>query len=204
MTEDELLATTGSEAIDGLLLLVGRLGVPAPYLPEALRPQIRHVDHFAWGTDVFDPMEHYFHRNVDTLMDSDEDRPLWLCSWAGHGEMSYAWSLTCRLGPLAVAVEAWWPDWWPRGGQFEAATELALAFTLARLLIERAEGLEPPCRIVVDYAPFRGRPRIFWRHPDGSKVFREVRDAWDITAQVPALLEGQADGGEEEPNWPYS
>ena len=145
-----------TDAITELYQELGRQCLPAPPIPAALSAQIRNVGEHQWGTEDFDPEEQYLHSpQVARLVADSRPEPLWCFGYWGHGLNSYAYSLTCRLGPLALAVQGHWVPWVLYNNAIEDAAELASIFQVARALLNIAGELPGPVRVLVDVSKFR-------------------------------------------------
>jgi hypothetical protein len=108
------------------------------------------------GTGDFDPEEQHLHsRHVAKLVTDMRSDPLWCFGYWGHGVNSYAYSFTCRLGPLALAVQGLWVPWVLYDGPSADAAELAAMFQIARALFGVAGERPGPVRVLVDASQFR-------------------------------------------------
>jgi len=145
-----------TDAITELYQELGRQCLPAPPIPPALSSQIRTVGEQQWGTEEFDPEEQYLHApHVARLVADTRPEPLWCFGYWGHGTNSYAYSLTCRLGPVALAMQGHWVPWVLYNNAIADAAELASIFQVARALIEVAGDQPGPVRVLVDASRFR-------------------------------------------------
>ena len=150
----------GMAADDAVADLYEELGaqcVTAPPIPVGLRGSIRKLGDGQWGTESFDAQEQYLHyRHVEVLRAGPVSDPLWCFGYWGHGVNSYAYSLTCRTGPLVIAFQGLWVKWDLYNSPGDDAAELARLFQVARSLLGMVDGRSGPVQVIAVASLIRG------------------------------------------------
>ena len=145
------------DAVADLYEELGAQCLPAPPIPAGLRASIRKLGDDQWGTEPFDAQEQYLHDGlVERLQSEPMSDPLWCFGYHGHGANSYAYSLTCRTGPLVLAFQGLWVKWELYNSPGSDAAELARLFQVARSLLATVEGRTGPVQVIADASLIRG------------------------------------------------
>ena len=100
-------------------------------------------------------------RHVERLRAGPASDPLWCFGYWGHGDNSYAYSLTCRTGPLVLAFQGLWVRWELYNSPGDDAAELARLFQVARSLLRTTEGRAGPVQVVAGASRIRGGYYVF-------------------------------------------
>jgi hypothetical protein len=139
-----------SSAVLGLQAALATRCLPVPPIHAQLLNSVEALGPEQWGTENFNPREHYlFWQHARELVTRTDRRPCFLFSYWGHGLNSYAFTLTASVGPLTLAVQSHWVDWQIYNDPAVDAGRLADIFQRARILILAAEVLPRPPRLLL-------------------------------------------------------
>ncbi len=173
-------------AVRDLFVEMGRRSLPSPPVPHLVRSHVRSWGNDVWGTHRFDPMAHYLFRDCwQSLVTDRGDDPLFTFSHAGHGINSYFYTLTLRIGPLAVAAQSHWSPWPIYADRLMDITDMAHQYMNLRMLLEGVEGQPGPLRWVLLASPSRGILTLI----DVTRL--DPNESWSVLGpRLPVALDG--------------
>lgn len=182
---------TGPDAVPPalceLFTEMGRQSLPSPPVPRLVWPELRSLGDSQWGTHPFDPMDHYmFHSCWQPLVTDGDGEPRFTFCHSGHGLNSYFYTLTLRIGPLAVATQSHWSPTPIYANQMRDAMDMAYQYTNLRMLIEGVAEQPGPLRWLL----LSSRSRQITRLIDVARL--DASETWHaFSSELPEVLDGE-------------
>ncbi|HZM55912.1 MAG TPA: hypothetical protein VFC03_12900 [Acidimicrobiales bacterium] len=112
-------------------------------------------------------------RHVERLRAGPASDPLWCFGYWGHGDNSYAYSLTRRAGTLVLAFQGLWVRWELYNSTGDDAAELARLFQVARSLLRTTEGRSGPVQVIAGASRIRGGYYVFPSEAHSKRAHQE-------------------------------